>query len=184
MATPHRSTKPKFTYSTHSLEPSAERKAVVRQAKQTGECPCGRSLKLTLTESIPKLGNGVGPLVVIIAHCPEVEIVDRFAVNRGGHFHQAMDDQEIQQSNIRGYHGIVMFGENHLLLQEEAYADETDGAAHYTAHALDRDGNKYTVRWETTTEWDAAMERLDEAFLADESAACDWTKYTVEPDNA
>ena len=77
-------------------------------------------------------------------------------------------------------------------LQQDAYADNygTDGAVRYYAHATDNDGNDYTVRWNTTPEWDEAQaeaERIAKqyepstapsyeypALLDDESNACDW----------
>lgn len=96
--------------------------------------------------------------------------------------------------------GSVTFGGVEYAITQAAQADNygTDGEVCYYSPAIDATGNKYSIAWETTPEWDAsnAISQLelqgkdvdiaeiveefgvDEDFtpyaLDDESYACDW----------
>lgn len=56
-------------------------------------------------------------------------------------------------------------------LTQEAYVGTY--ATKYHAAAVDDEGNKYTITWETTEEWDNAR-KIDLSYCEDESDACDW----------
>lgn len=86
--------------------------------------------------------------------------------------------------------GTVNFKGKTYTLMQSAYVENYRGGVAYFAAAKDADGNDYTVRWNTTPEWDEAQaeaERIAKqyepstapsyeypALLDDESNACDW----------
>jgi len=55
-----------------------------------------------------------------------------------------------------------------LQLTQNAYVTGSLEAPYYTAHALDKDGNEYEVRWKIICD--------DFDNLEDESNACNWAK--------
>jgi hypothetical protein len=69
----------------------------------------------------------------------------------------------------------VTFGGKELTLQQDAYASNYKDRVCYFAYAIDREGNDYLVRWETTAAWDNSLDQQD-----DESNACEWDS----PDDA
>lgn len=71
-------------------------------------------------------------------------------------------------------YGAVSYEGKTLALTQQAYASNygTFGGVVYKAHAIDEEGNVYTVTWQTTEEWDNA--EPDSAIFNDESNACDW----------
>lgn len=95
-------------------------------------------------------------------------------------------------------YGTVTYKGIKYTLQQEPCADNygTDGGIRYYARATGPDGEEYQVAWDTTEEWDKAVEYyklLDASYLddeqqarlteletmvlvdlSDESNACDW----------
>jgi hypothetical protein len=78
-------------------------------------------------------------------------------------------------------YGTVNFNGTAYTLTQDAYPENygTDGAVRYYAAAVDADGNKYLVTWETTEVWDKAQESYKvtgevNGYIEDENNACDW----------
>jgi len=93
-------------------------------------------------------------------------------------------------------YGTVDFEGKTLTIIEEAHPDNYKDYIRYYAYAVDSDGTKYVVEWDTTKEWDLAqelytlqnndyrteeenerLEELQEMVLVDVedgSNACDW----------
>jgi hypothetical protein len=65
----------------------------------------------------------------------------------------------------------IQFEGKKLELMQNAYVDGTSENVHYTARAVDSEGNEYKVTWEIT--------HPDFAMLGDESDACNWDEYEV-----
>ncbi|MFA5099470.1 MAG: hypothetical protein WC547_01115 [Candidatus Omnitrophota bacterium] len=77
----------------------------------------------------------------------------------------------------------INFNGIEITLTTEASAENygTNGSVVYTADGVDSNGNKYSVTWNTTAEWNEANEEgVDEdgdpvnSYCNDESNACDW----------
>jgi hypothetical protein len=81
-------------------------------------------------------------------------------------------------------YGTVNFNGKTLTLTQGAYCDNygTQGNVRYYASAVDADGNKYIVAWDTTEQWQQWQKEYANhdndydyiAGLEDESNACDW----------
>jgi hypothetical protein len=89
-------------------------------------------------------------------------------------------------------YGTVNFKGKTYTLTQQASAENygTNGGVRYYASAVDANGNKHIVIWDTTPEWDAAQAEAEKvarryapqsapeyeypAILGDESNACDW----------
>ena len=78
-------------------------------------------------------------------------------------------------------YGTVTFEGKVYTLTEQAEAANygTDGEVRYYANAVDADGERYKVAWETTEAWNEATEDYKttgevNGLIEDESNACDW----------
>lgn len=83
-------------------------------------------------------------------------------------------------------YGTVEFKGATYTLTQDAYCDNygTDGAVRYYASAVDANGNKYLVAWDTTETWNEAQELYKatgevSGYIEDESNACDWDSPTA-----
>jgi hypothetical protein len=74
-----------------------------------------------------------------------------------------MDKQATQ-----GEYGAVDFQGTEIIITQLPYIAGTHDVPHYKATGIDKQGNEYMVKWLVTN-----------PECADESEACDWTRYTV-----
>ncbi len=83
--------------------------------------------------------------------------------------------------------GTIEHDGKKLYLIQQASAENKCDRIVYLAAAIDEDGNKYTVEWNTVPGWEDHKTGRDgrcvvdgcNGWCEDESNACNWTEYTV-----
>ena len=65
----------------------------------------------------------------------------------------------------------VDFNGKLLAMTQDAFISGRNDDPYYIAHAIDKDGNDYDIKWEVLKGWQD---------IENEDEMCDWSKYTVE----
>jgi len=81
--------------------------------------------------------------------------------------------------------GVVEFEGKQIFMKEDAFADGINDQPIYIAHAIDKEGNDYTITWEqyeTDSENECFVDEDGEPMGSwdDGANACNWDEYTVE----
>ena len=88
--------------------------------------------------------------------------------------------EDCKKENIE----IMFEGKQYALIEDaEMYTYQCNGweIVEYTAQAIDKAGNLYSVKWEITDEFEKELEEVGFRETVDEQDACDWgNPITVE----